>query len=185
MWWDPPFLFFPSKIIAKKRAEREAKAKAYDAQKGGAADVGRAMPEGLTLSGGGGGGGGGSGEGKDGEDDDAEELRRKEMSAALARRMKQDLLVSEEARLQKIQEEQYSELDRQLRLVSSRAAVQSPSSRFPTDECSSFFLFLVQVETLREENRQKEEQLGDAIRMQQVQRFRNLKESVARDTAHG
>ena len=45
------------------------------------------------------------------------EGRRNAMRIALARRMKQDLLINEEQRLQQIQEEQYSELDRQLRLV--------------------------------------------------------------------
>ena len=39
------------------------------------------------------------------------------MRVALARRMKQDLLMSEAERLQQMQEEQYTELDKQLKLV--------------------------------------------------------------------
>ena len=43
--------------------------------------------------------------------------KRNMMRVALARRMKQDLIESEEERLSKMQAEQYSELDRKLRLV--------------------------------------------------------------------
>ena len=82
----------------------------------------RAAPEGLTLKNPHGfGGGEGAAEGKEEDEADAggdgAEGRRNAMRIALARRMKQDLLINEEQRLQQIQEEQYSELDRQLRLV--------------------------------------------------------------------
>lgn len=108
------------KIIAKKKAEREAKAKAYSAENP-SSEV-RAAPEGLTLKNPHGfGGGEGAAEGKEEDEADAggdgAEGRRNAMRIALARRMKQDLLINEEQRLQQIQEEQYSELDRQLRLV--------------------------------------------------------------------
>jgi len=73
------------------------------------------------------------------------------MRIALARRMKRDLLISESDRLRSMQEEQYSDLDKQLRMV----------------------------EDLREENRLRERELGDQIKRQQEQRFKNLQNSVA------
>ena len=84
------------------------------------------------------------------------EARRSMMRTALARRMKQDLLESEEERLQKVQSEQYTELDHKLRLV----------------------------ERLRDENRVKEMQLADAIEAQQTQRFKNIQVSAAKLTKH-
>lgn len=78
--------------------------------------------------------------------------RRAMMRIALARRMKQDLLESEEERLRKMQSEQFTELDRKLRLV----------------------------EQLRDENRIKEVQLSDAIAIQQKERFKNIQISAAK-----
>jgi len=60
--------------------------------------------------------GGGKAEQKS-ETDMSVEEKRNMMRIALARRMKQDLIESEEERLSKMQAEQYSELDRKLRLV--------------------------------------------------------------------
>ena len=51
------------------------------------------------------------------ETDMSVDEKRNMMRIALARRMKQDLIESEEERLSKMQAEQYSELDRKLRLV--------------------------------------------------------------------
>lgn len=82
--------------------------------------------------------------------------QRSMMRVALARRMKQDLLESEEERLRKMQSEQFTELDRKLRLV----------------------------ERLRDENRIKEIQLADAIAAQQTQRFRNIQLSASRIEHH-
>lgn len=78
--------------------------------------------------------------------------RRSMIRVALARRMKQELLESEEERLRKMQSEQFTELDRKLRLV----------------------------EQLRDENRMKELQLTNAIAAQQTQRFKNIQLSAAK-----
>lgn len=135
------------KLIAKKKAEREAKLKATADTTPARPVVGAAsedfkadVPSPTRADAGGGGGS---------EDDE----RRNMMRIALARRMKQDLLETEEERLNKMQAEQYSELDRKLRLV----------------------------DRLREENRYKEAQLQHAIRQQQELRFRNLQHSIATD----
>lgn len=136
-------------------------------------------------------------------DEEIAEERRSMMRIALARRMKQDLLESEEERLTKIQAEQYSELDRKLRLV-------LPPCRPPAHSlhcilsclhslchklcipcgicwlpCISLSALLLKVENLREENRHKEAQLQDAIQHQQELRFRNLQASIARDATEG
>mmetsp|Transcript_43355 Transcript_43355/g.55696 ORF Transcript_43355/g.55696 Transcript_43355/m.55696 type:complete len:114 (+) Transcript_43355:314-655(+) len=92
----------------------------------------------------------GGAEAKDSVGDESEQ-RRNMMRIALARRMKRDLLISESDRLRSMQEEQYSDLDKQLRMV----------------------------EDLREENRLRERELGDQIKRQQEQRFKNLQNSVA------
>ena len=84
------------------------------------------------------------------------EERRSMMRLALTRRMKKELLESEEERLRKLQSEQFTELDHKLRLV----------------------------EQLRDENRAKEMQLADAIEAQQTQRFKNIQLSAAQLTKH-
>mmetsp|Transcript_3701 Transcript_3701/g.4792 ORF Transcript_3701/g.4792 Transcript_3701/m.4792 type:complete len:492 (+) Transcript_3701:83-1558(+) len=146
------------KILAKKKAEREAKAKEQaekEAERKAkmAEQISKAAPEivrsvsteelGEENS-----APGGSGEGKF---DPADE-RRRLMRIALARRMKQDLLENEEERLTKMQAEQFNDLDRKLRLV----------------------------EQLREENRQKENELNRAVQAQQQVRARNVQRSAVR-----
>lgn len=138
-------------ILAKKRAERESKAKKYSEEKEqtlaarlkeSQADQGPPQPDSPPDA---------------KADVDVAEEQRQMMRVALARQMKRDLLLDESDRLRRLQEEQYSELDKQLRLV----------------------------EALREENQVRERILGEAIRRQQEQRFRNLQQSVAKDVARG
>jgi hypothetical protein len=133
------------KLVAKKRAERESKAKAYEDEKeqGLASMMAEAQQAAVQT---------GGAEAKDSSVADQEsEERRNMMRIALARRMKRDLLVSESERLRSMQEDQYADLDKQLRMV----------------------------EGLREENRVREKELGDQIKRQQEQRFKNLQNSVA------
>jgi len=131
------------RIIAKKNAERQQRLTK------GSQDthVEQGMPSGLKSS-----------VKKTADEDESSvlEARRSMMRTALARRMKQDLLESEEERLQKLQSEQFTELDHKLRLV----------------------------ERLRDENRVKEMQLADAIEAQQTQRFKNIQVSAAKLTKH-
>jgi len=95
------------RLLAKKKAEREAKVKKYDEQQ--QQDMATMQAEAAAA-------GGGEAEQKS-ETDMSVDEKRNMMRIALARRMKQDLIESEEERLSKMQAEQYSELDRKLRLV--------------------------------------------------------------------
>lgn len=78
---------------------------------------------------------------------DESEAKRNAMRLALARRLKMDLLESEEQKLFKQQEEQFADLDRQLQ----------------------------QVEQLRQENRQREMILAEQLKRQQNAIARNVK----------
>ena len=73
------------------------------------------------------------------------------MQRQLAKQMKNDLIVNEETRLVQEQAQQFSELDRKLKLV----------------------------EQLRDENRKREQQLHRVIELQQEARFRNVQMSAA------
>jgi len=135
------------KILAKKRAEREAKMKEFEEEREREMKkLHESMPDSLASQ-----VDSAPGSESKSEADVLAEKRRNMMRIALAQRMKQDLIENEEERLAKMQAEQYSELDRQLRLV----------------------------EQLRDENRRKEEELQHAIRAQQERRFHNLKKSLA------
>ena len=82
-------------------------------------------------------------------DDAAAEDRRASMRIALAARMKRDMLLAEEERLSKLQSDQFAELDSKLR----------------------------KVESLREENRRKEDELKKAIKENQNLRAMNIHRS--------
>ena len=136
------------RILAKKNAEREERM--LKARKETKWDAETSLPN-STFNG-------------DSGDDDAKtgantstgqhkiDDRRSMMRMALARRMKQELLESEEERLRKMQAEQFTELDRKLLLV----------------------------ERLRDENRIRELELTDAIAAQQTERFKNIQMSAAK-----
>ena len=90
-------------------------------------------------------------EGKGGDEEDDEEQRaaderRANMRIALAANMKKNLLKNEYERLNKMQNEQFAELDEKLR----------------------------RVEDLRKENRLREEELKDAIKHNQELRALNI-----------
>jgi len=99
------------KLLAKKRAERESKAKAYDDAReveiahmlktggNGSGSINR-NGEGAADAGG---GGDSKGDGMSGSGGGTEEERRAMMRVALARRMKQDLLIGEAERLTQMQ----------------------------------------------------------------------------------
>ena len=78
------------------------------------------------------------------------EMRRATMRMALARRLKMDLVESEEAKVAAIQETQFSELDKKLK----------------------------QVEQLREDNRKREYILAKQLERQQEQIARNIELSA-------
>ena len=73
------------------------------------------------------------------------------MRNALARRMKMDLIETEEAKLSQLQEDQFSELDQRLK----------------------------QVEQLREDNRKREYMMNKQVERQQAQIARNVRLSAA------
>lgn len=78
------------------------------------------------------------------------ERKRANMRMALARRMKLDLIESEEVKLAQMQEEQFAELDRKLR----------------------------QVEQLRSDNKKREDLLAEQLRRQQANIARNVQRSA-------
>jgi len=86
-----------------------------------------------------------------GEEEELAEMRRATMRMALARRLKLDLLESEEAKMNALQESQYQALDRKLQ----------------------------QVEQLREDNRKREHIMQKQMERQQDQIARNIELSAA------
>jgi hypothetical protein len=140
-------------IIAKKKAEREKAARAAREDEAGKAEEFRRKIEKFST---------GppdeeqqlADEGKGGEEEDNEEQRaaderRASMRIALAANMKKNLLKNEYERLNKMQNEQFAELDEKLR----------------------------RVEDLRKENRLREEELKDAIKHNQELRALNIKKA--------
>ncbi|GMH51397.1 hypothetical protein TrRE_jg6624 [Triparma retinervis] len=137
-------------IIAKKKAEREKAARAAREDEAEKAEefrrkiehfsTGQPKEEQQRMD-----------EGKGGDEEDDEEQRaaderRANMRIALAANMKKNLLKNEYERLNKMQNEQFAELDEKLR----------------------------RVEDLRKENRLREEELKDAIKHNQELRALNI-----------
>jgi flagellar biosynthesis GTPase FlhF len=129
------------RIVAQKKAEREAKVRREEEEKNKAADdMAEAVQRVQAVT---------EAEGK--QDDSEVEKKRAAMRTALARRMKMDLIESEEAKIAKLQEDQFADLDRKLR----------------------------QVEQLRTENKKREAVLSDQLRKQQANIARNVQRSAA------
>ena len=137
------------KIVAKKKADREAAVQASRKEEQVKAEEFRRKIEKFSD------GGGDTDqvepdpEAKSGGTDEAAEERRASMRIALAARMKRDMLLAEEERLSKLQSDQFAELDSKLR----------------------------RVESLREENRKKEDELKRAIRDNQNLRAMSIQRS--------
>lgn len=89
--------------------------------------------------------------------DEIAEVRRSTMRTALARRMKMDLLETEEAKISQMQEDQFSELDKRLK----------------------------QVEQLREDNKKREFILNRQMERQQAQIARNIRISAEELSRNG
>lgn len=138
-------------LIAKKKAEREQKVKAEEERKKkkdhedelDLAENMKKLLEDHQRSDG--------ADAKGLSDEAIAEMRRSTMRLALARRMKMDLIQSEEAKISAMQEEQFSELDKKLQ----------------------------QVEQLREDNRKREYILSKQLERQQAQIARNVKLSAS------
>eukprot|EP01041_Mallomonas_annulata_P002039 gene2039-3963_t len=132
------------KLLAIKKAERDAKVREEEERRGKAGTDGlHGIPQEMLQA-----------QVKMEEKTDDEltaERKRAVMRNALARRMKQELAESSEAQQAKAQEDQFSELDRQLR----------------------------QVEQLRRDNQQREAVLADQIRRQHDTMARNVQRSAA------
>jgi flagellar biosynthesis GTPase FlhF len=129
------------RIVAQKKAEREAKVRREDEERSKVADE---MVEAVQRV--------QAATDTEGKQEDSEvEKKRAAMRTALARRMKLDLIESEEAKIAKLQEDQFAELDRKLR----------------------------QVEQLRSENKKRENVLSDQLRKQQQSIARNVQRSAA------
>jgi hypothetical protein len=146
-------------LVAKKKAEREAKVVAEEERKRKAATgdsfsdekdsgnnnnrkkAGAAMFDSKNS---------GAAEAEE-EEEEVAEMRRTAMRMALARRLKMDLLESEEAKRTEIQENQFTQLDKKLQ----------------------------QVEQLREDNRKREYILNKQLERQQEQIARNIELSAA------
>jgi hypothetical protein len=106
------------------RAKAEAQARSREAKKGGGEE--------------------------DAHNETNEDKRRAAMRLALARRMKLDLIESEEIKLAQMAEDQFADLDRKLQ----------------------------QVEQLRRDNKQREALMGEQIRRQQATIARNVQRSA-------
>eukprot|EP01040_Poterioochromonas_malhamensis_P010372 gene10372-11287_t len=141
-------------LIAKKKAERERKVQAEEERKRKLAagetvdsdEKGSGSPKRFTSL-------ADDSKGSAGvypSNDDIAEMRRATMRMALARRLKMDLLESEEAKRNEVQESQFAELDKKLQ----------------------------QVEQLREDNRKREYILSKQIERQQDQIARNIEISA-------
>jgi hypothetical protein len=146
-------------LVAKKKAEREAKVAVEEERKRKAAagetlsdekesgnnnnrkKAGAAMFDSKNS---------GTAEAEE-EEEEVAEMRRTAMRMALARRLKLDLLESEEAKRSEIQENQFTQLDKKLQ----------------------------QVEQLREDNRKREYILNKQLERQQEQIARNIELSAA------
>lgn len=141
-------------LIAKKKEERERKVRAEEERKrkiaaGEAVDAddkGSGSPTKFAAL-----ANDSKGNGAYPSNDDIAEMRRSTMRMALARRLKMDLMESEEAKRNEIQETQFAELDKKLQ----------------------------QVEQLREDNRKREYILNKQIEKQQEQIARNIELSAA------
>jgi hypothetical protein len=138
-------------LLAKKKAEREAKVKAEEERKRREPSEQPPLPTPDAKS-----------TGKSGfiasldskgapSEEELAEMRRATMRMALARRMKLDLMESEDAKMAELQESQFAEYDRKLQ----------------------------QVEQMREDNRKREYVLNKLLSKQQEQMARNLKLSAA------
>eukprot|EP00607_Mallomonas_marina_P000607 CAMPEP_0182428836 /NCGR_PEP_ID=MMETSP1167-20130531/23985_1 /TAXON_ID=2988 /ORGANISM="Mallomonas Sp, Strain CCMP3275" /LENGTH=553 /DNA_ID=CAMNT_0024611981 /DNA_START=86 /DNA_END=1747 /DNA_ORIENTATION=- len=134
------------KLIAMKKKEREAKVREEEERKGKQAaekprpaDMDFLEMQSQAKS-----------DSKEGEDSIAER-KRAAMRNALARRMKQELIEASEAQQAKAQEDQFSELDRQLR----------------------------QVEMNRRENHHREMALAEQVRRQHDAMAKNVQRSAA------
>jgi len=149
-------------LIAKKKAERDEKVRLEEERKAKevAADGGAAavledsrirVEQGLNYLSPGKGGMGGDEKGLGPSADEIAEMRRATMRAALARRMKMDLIDAEDAKISQMQESQFSELDKKLK----------------------------QVEQLREDNRKREFLMNKQLERQQAQIARNVRLSAA------
>lgn len=134
------------RIVARKREEREAAAKRYEAAQPAPAPRPRAPAAEAKDS---------AGAREDASESKREDAKRNAMRLALARRMKQDLLEDEEARLVEQHLRQIDDLDRKLR----------------------------EVEHLRSENRRKEDELARLVARQQAQRARAIRTSAVRNQA--
>lgn len=143
-------------LLAKKKAEREKKVQAEEERKRKAAsedDASNSMESpskrglanlmGNSAS-------DASNDLNDISNEEIAEMRRATMRMALARRLKMDLVESEEAKVAAIQETQFSELDKKLK----------------------------QVEQLREDNRKREYILAKQLERQQEQIARNIELSA-------
>jgi hypothetical protein len=113
------------KLIALKKAEREKKVRAEeerkqktDAESDVPEAVLRAREEALSA---------GGAAGAEAGNAESMERRRAAMRMALARRMKLDLIESEEAKVAQLQEDQFAELDRKLQQVPSNMLIYSYS----------------------------------------------------------
>lgn len=134
------------RLISMKKAEREAKIRQEEELRSKAAAEKPRSMEGdvdFVLS--------QQSKGESKEEDSVAERKRAAMRNALARRMKQELLESSEAMQAKAQEDQFSELDRQLR----------------------------HVEATRRENQQREMLLADQVRRQHEAMAKNVQRSAA------
>ena len=112
------------RLLAAKRHEREEKVKEEEARRTKEGEDGleakarkqlkELMAQGKNKGSISNGSGAKDAKGDSNDDDMMNEKRRSAMRMALARRMKMDLLESEEARLTKMQEEQFADLDKKL-----------------------------------------------------------------------
>lgn len=146
-------------LVAKKKKEREQKVREEEERTAKRRDADReVLEESLQRLGeqalhanqkGGDAKGGGDGDGP--SEEELMEMRRSSMRAALARRMRMNLIESEEERVSQMQEEQFSELDKKLK----------------------------QVEQLREDNRKREMLLSKQLERQQALIARNMRLSAA------
>ena len=130
------------RIIAQKKAEREKKVREEEETQRKSADE---IPEAVLRA-------QARAEQDAGKEEDSEvERKRAAMRTALARRMKLDLIESEEAKIAQLQEDQFTELDRKLR----------------------------QVEQLRNDNKKREAILAEQLRKQQANIAKNVQKSAA------
>jgi hypothetical protein len=146
------------RIVAMKKAEREKKVKAEEdakAKNSGDSTTAEAMLRAQIAA-----QKASAADAKGGESAaevpaDMSEQRRSAMRLALARRMKMDLIDSEESRVAQAQEDQFADLDRKLK----------------------------QVEQMRQENKQREFIIAEQLKRQQAVIAKNMKKSAEALTA--